>query len=161
VKVTGRFADGARFTETLEAREAPLAAIDHLWARARVVELEDEFRATQSDKARKEIIALSIQHTVLTRFTAFVVIDQEVVHAGGQRRTVVQPVAMPAEWAPQPVTLARGPMLTMAAPAPAGAQPTTARAAKALGGGMMRSMRFLGRAEQAPETATQAQIERV
>jgi Ca-activated chloride channel homolog len=98
VKITGRFADGSPFEQELEAREAPLAAIDHLWARARIVDLEDEFRASRSEVAKKEIVALSIRHTVLTRFTAFVVVDDEVVNQGGKRRTAVQPVEMPAEW---------------------------------------------------------------
>ncbi len=98
VKITGRFADGSQFDQELEAREAPLVAIDHLWARARIIDLEDEFRASRSEAAKKEIVALSIRHTVLTRFTAFVVVDDEVVNQGGTRRTVVQPVEMPADW---------------------------------------------------------------
>jgi len=98
VKIRGRFADGSAFDQELEAREAPLAAIDHLWARARIVDLEDEFRASRSEAVKKEIVALSIRHTVLTRFTAFVVVDDEVVNQGGTRRTVVQPVEMPADW---------------------------------------------------------------
>src|SRR5207253_8531867 len=38
-KIKGRFADGSPFEQELEAREAPLAAIDHLWARARIIDL--------------------------------------------------------------------------------------------------------------------------
>ncbi|HTO97595.1 MAG TPA: VIT domain-containing protein [Myxococcales bacterium] len=98
VKVSGLWADGSRFEQEVEAKEAPLAAIEHLWARARISDLEDEFRATQSEAAKKEIVALSLRHTVLTRLTAFVVVDDEVVNKGGGRRTVVQPVAMPVEW---------------------------------------------------------------
>jgi len=165
VKVTGRNADGSRFAETLEPREAPLAAIDHLWARARIVDLEDEFRATHSDKARSEIVALSIKHTVLTRFTAFVVIDPEVVNSSGRRRTIVQPVEMPAEWAPQPMTMARGRMiqadLTMMAGASMGALPPPMAAAKARApSGIARAIRFLGGRITA-EKASTAQIERV
>ncbi|HZR09104.1 MAG TPA: hypothetical protein VFA79_11030, partial [Myxococcales bacterium] len=98
LKVTGQLADGGRFEQEVEAREAPLAAIEHLWARARIADLEDEFRASQSEAAKKEIVALSIRHSVLTRLTAFVVADEEVVNKGGGRRAVVQPVAMPAGW---------------------------------------------------------------
>ena len=97
-KIKGRFADGSPFEQELEAREAPLAAIDHLWARARIIDLEDEFRASRSEAAKKQIVALSIRHTVLSRFTAFVVVDDEVVNQSGTRRTVVQPVEMPADW---------------------------------------------------------------
>jgi hypothetical protein len=99
VTVTGRWADGARYEEKIEPREAPLAAIDHLWARARIMDLEDEFRVSHAEKVKKQIVALSIQHTLLTRFTAFVVVDEsEPVNKGGSRRTVVQPVEMPTEW---------------------------------------------------------------
>jgi len=99
VMITGRFADGSAFEQEAVAREAPLAALDHLWARARITDLEDEFRATRSDALKQQIVALSIRHTVLTRFTAFVAVDEgEVVNKGGTRRTVVQPVEMPAQW---------------------------------------------------------------
>src|SRR2546429_3476922 len=114
VKITGRFADGSQFEQELEAREAPLGAIDHLWARARIVDLEDEFRASRSGAVKKEIVALSIRHTVLTRFTAFVVVDDEVVNQGGTRRTVVQPVEMPADWEMTQVMAGGGPAVLSA-----------------------------------------------
>ncbi len=99
VTVTGRWADGARYEEKIEPREAPLAAIDHLWARARIMDLEDQFRLSHAEQVKKHIVALSIQHALLTRFTAFVVIDEsEPVNKGGSRRTAVQPVEMPADW---------------------------------------------------------------
>jgi Ca-activated chloride channel homolog len=114
LKVMGQLAGGGRFEQEVEAREAPLAAIEHLWARARIADLEDEFRGSQSELAKKEIVALSIRHTVLTRLTAFVVADEEVVNKGGGRRTVVQPVAMPAGWETRTLGVpAVGPMLKM------------------------------------------------
>jgi hypothetical protein len=114
VKVSGRFADGSRFEQEVAPRPAPLAAIDHLWARARIADLEDEFRAGRSDRVKAQIVDLSIHHSVLTRFTAFVLVDDQVVDKSGQRRTVVQPVEMPAEWrmpAGPPVTAAVGKLL--------------------------------------------------
>src|SRR5256885_7609179 len=129
VKVTGALADGSRFEQEVEAREAPLSALDHLWARTRIADLEDEFRASRSETARQEIVAISIRHTVLTRFTAFVVVDDAVVNAGGQRRTVVQPVEMPADWEMGADLLrTMGTVLTRSAPAarPAGPLPTHA-----------------------------------
>jgi Ca-activated chloride channel homolog len=128
LKVTGRQVDGGRFEQEVEAREAPLTAIDHLWARARIADLEDQFRASHADEAKKEIVALSIRHTVLTRFTAFVVVDDEVVNAGGTRRTVVQPVEMPADWEMRSAPRAIREMVTLRAPPamPRGPQPTRA-----------------------------------
>src|SRR3954471_21954356 len=126
MKVTGRFADGSAFEQEVEAREAPLAAIDHLWARARIADLEDEFRASHADALKKEIVALSIRHTVLTRFTAFLVVDDEVVNRAGGRRTVVQPVEMPRDWELPSLPAATGRFLHQAELQGAGAprQPT-------------------------------------
>ena len=48
---------------------------------------------------KKEIIDLSIKHLLLTRFTAFVVVDEsETVSERGARRTAVQPVEIPDRW---------------------------------------------------------------
>jgi Ca-activated chloride channel family protein len=116
VTVTGRYDDGKPFSVEIEPREAPLAAIDHLWARARVTDLEDQFRETHDEAVKKEIIALSLRHMLLTRFTAFVVIDEsEAVNKAGPRRTVVQPVEEAAEWTQAPMTMATGGMRAMAA----------------------------------------------
>lgn len=101
VTVTGTYADGKAFKETVKVRTVELPAIDHLWARARVTDLEDRFRLEtgQQDTIRKEIIDLAIAHTLLTRFTSFVVVDEaEIVNKGGQGQKVVQPVHMPAQW---------------------------------------------------------------
>ena len=101
VTVTGRFFDGKAFKETVKPRSIELPAIDHLWARARVTDLEDRFRleAGEQDRIRKEIIALAIDHTLLTRFTSFVVVDEsEIVNKSGEAHRVVQPVQMPSQW---------------------------------------------------------------
>ena len=58
-----------------------MPAIAQLWARTRISDLEDRFRLEphNQDALKAEIIALSTAHSVLTRFTAFVVVDEEVV----------------------------------------------------------------------------------
>jgi Ca-activated chloride channel family protein len=101
VTVTGKYADGKIFKETVKAHSIELPAIHHLWARARVSDLEDRFRLETGaqDKIRKEIIALAVEHTLLTRFTSFVVVDEsEIVNKGGEGQKLVQPVQMPAQW---------------------------------------------------------------
>jgi hypothetical protein len=174
VKVTGKLAGGGRFEQEVEPREAPLAAIDHLWARARIADMEDEFRGSRSEAVKKEIVAISIRHTVLTRFTAFVVTDDQVVNAGGSRRTVVQPVEMPAEWemdpmAGVPLTRARGLVLSSpvrAASAYPAAGTSRMPAVKAQASGAMgrfpgKLMDALIRRSPQEETATTEQRERV
>ncbi len=104
VKVSGRFTDGGVFAETVPIEEIALPAIAHLWARARVADLEDRFRLEPHAQAqiRQEIVTLAVRHTLLTRFTAFVVVDEsEIVNAGGSVRQVTQPVESPALWQPE------------------------------------------------------------
>jgi Ca-activated chloride channel family protein len=97
VRVRGRLADGGVFDQTVKVREIALPAIAHLWARARVTDLEDRFRLGHDVK--NEIVELAVRHTLLTRFTAFVVVDEaEIVNRTGEVRKVVQPVEQPDRW---------------------------------------------------------------
>ena len=100
VKVVGKLEGGKKFEQEIQAREAPLAALGHLWARSRVIDLEDRFRAAPSAEVQKEIVALAVQHALLTRFTAFLAVDESgATTHDGTRRKIVQPVEMPAQWA--------------------------------------------------------------
>lgn len=102
IRVRGRFADGSPFEQVVAVREVAMPGLAHVWARARVADLEDRFRTEPGRQAelRQEIIALALRHTLLTRFTAFVVVDDsEIVNRTGARREVTQPVEMPAGWA--------------------------------------------------------------
>ncbi len=101
VRVRGRFTDGTAYDETVESRPVSLPGIAHLWARARVTDLEDRFRMEPSAQAqiREEIVRLAVRHTLLTRFTAFIVVDHsEVTNKDGSLRKVTQPVETPAQW---------------------------------------------------------------
>jgi hypothetical protein len=64
-------------------------------------DLEDIYREETRDrsKLKKRIIEISLAHSILCRFTAFIAVDHaEVVNKDGSRRTVVQPVHQPSEW---------------------------------------------------------------
>jgi len=68
------------------------------WARARIRDLEDRYAAGERH-LESEIIGVSKQFSVLSRFTAFVAVDRsEVANRGGQLRQIVQPVELPAGW---------------------------------------------------------------
>ena len=102
VRVKGRFADGRAFEQVVAVRDVAMPGLAHVWARAKVSDLEDAFRLEPGRQAalRQEIIALALEHTLLTRFTAFVVVDEtEIVNKTGERREVTQPVETPAGWA--------------------------------------------------------------
>ena len=101
VRVRGKRADGSNWSQTVQASIEDVPAIANLWARGRVTELEDQFRIElgRKDEIRDKIIALSIEHAIVTRFTAMLAVDeQEVVNPDGSRRRVTQPVNMPAQW---------------------------------------------------------------
>lgn len=101
LRVSGKRADGSRWEQVVEAREVTLPALGHLWAKRRIVDLEDRYRIEPESKhaLKDEIVALALAHTLLCRFTAFVVVDEaEVVNQGGRRREVTQPVELPARW---------------------------------------------------------------
>jgi Ca-activated chloride channel family protein len=123
IRISGKFSDGSKFEEQISDSVIDLPAIAHLWARARVKDLEDRFRLEQSNQSeiKKQIIELSVQHTLLTRFTAFVVVDEsEVVNKDGSRRKIVQPVEMPALWEMEQSQISgRFAQMVMASPAPA------------------------------------------
>jgi Ca-activated chloride channel family protein len=96
------------------------------WARARLRDLEDRY-AAGARELEPEIVRVSKQFGVLSRFTAFVAIDRSAaVNPGGGLRQVVQSVEPPAGW-----TAAHDMMGS--APSPAGYAPATFGAAGAAG----------------------------
>ncbi len=99
VIVTGRTPGGQPWERRLALRESEGAAAAATWARARIRDLEDRY-AAGDHSVESEILRVSIRHRVLSRFTAFVAIDQAgVIDRGGNPRAIVQPVEMPAGWA--------------------------------------------------------------
>jgi Ca-activated chloride channel family protein len=120
VRIRGSFMDGTPFDQRLEPRMVNLAALPHLWARSRVMDLEDRLRVEPAHRGelRKQIIDLAIEHSLLTRFTAIVAIDEtEIVNPQGERRKIVQPVPMPYQWQTETVAPATFAQLA-GAPAP-------------------------------------------
>lgn len=106
-------ADGS-FAATLPARIAPKAiAVQTIWARSVVRDLEDEYASGYPDEElAARLVAHSLRFGVLSRFTAFVAVDPERTETGPLIE-VVQPVEMPSGWAP-----ARSFAAAMPAPAP-------------------------------------------
>lgn len=101
VRVHGKFSDGAIFNDKVKAKRVDLPAIAQLWAKTHITDLEDQYRLGQStdSNARQHMIDLAVKHSLLTKFTAFVVVDEsEIVNKSGDLRKIVQPVEAPAEW---------------------------------------------------------------
>jgi Ca-activated chloride channel homolog len=129
--------DGGFREQITAAAAQPDRAVRTCWARARVRDLEDRYTVGTGDPAlANQIVAVSLRHRVLSRFTAFVAVDRT-RHAdvGGQPLPVVQPVELPGGWvaASSPAPMAAGAAhiyaaaAPMAAPPPAGAGPASPR----------------------------------
>ncbi|HUS27801.1 MAG TPA: VIT domain-containing protein [Kofleriaceae bacterium] len=95
--------DGTSFGEPMRlriARESTTgtSALGASWARAYIRDLEDKY-ATGSRELEGEIVRVSKQWNVLSKFTAFLAVDRsEVVNPGGRLAQAVQPVESPAGW---------------------------------------------------------------
>jgi Ca-activated chloride channel homolog len=98
--VSGVGVDGAPWRTTISALPTDDANLAAVWARMRIRDLEDRY-ATEPGAVtsiENEITATSLRFNVLSRFTAFVAVDQRVVNEGGKVHRVVQPVEMPQGW---------------------------------------------------------------
>ena len=80
----------------------PAASLLNLWGRVKVRELEDRYAAGSASDPKalaRQIVKISLESRVLSRFTAYVAVDRsEVVNQGGQQQKIVQPVEAPAGW---------------------------------------------------------------
>jgi Ca-activated chloride channel family protein len=135
--------EGTSFGDPLRLRVSrEVASTAHLapsWARAHIRDLEDKY-AAGTRSLDDEIVRVSKQFNVLSRFTAFLAIDRSaVVNTGGRLVQVVQPVDSPAGWdGGAPATMGGMPggggvMRTrMAPPAPGAAMPLGRASASAM-----------------------------
>ncbi|PCC74926.1 Ca-activated chloride channel family protein [Nannocystis exedens] len=101
IELRGRLPAGTEYTQRIHLDSArPGAALAQSWARAHIRDLEDRYAAHPGDRTRIEraILAVSLRHQVLSRFTAFVAVDREIANPGGSPRTITQPVEQPAGW---------------------------------------------------------------
>ncbi|MEZ0367582.1 MAG: VWA domain-containing protein, partial [Candidatus Sericytochromatia bacterium] len=133
----------------LVAEKVDFPAMPRLWAKARIQTLEDAFRLADhanKQQLKESIIAISVEHQILCRFTAWLAVDEaETIEGHEDRIQMVQPVEMPQSWnmtttgalPPPPVMVmpAGMPMSPspMAPPMPLAQQPPASR-----GGGMFK-----------------------
>jgi len=98
--ITASLPDGETWNQTVPLRVQAHPALRPIWARDMIQELETRYVAERNAELEPEILSLSLQHGVLSRFTAYILVDRsEVVNAGGEVRRIVQPVDVPSGWA--------------------------------------------------------------
>jgi Ca-activated chloride channel homolog len=99
VRVTGFAGGGAPFSQVVPVRAADVSpsneALRWLWARSWVATLEDERAMGGGQPVEDAVTELGLRYSLLTPFTSFVAVDQEIVNHTGQTTPVRQPLPMP------------------------------------------------------------------
>jgi Ca-activated chloride channel family protein len=98
IKLSGITGDG-KYSETLKVENykpsKDNAALKYIWARHRVTILSDYNKLHNDDKRVKEVTELGLNYNLLTAYTSFVAIDNEVRNIDGKLTTVKQPLPLP------------------------------------------------------------------
>ncbi len=68
-------------------------ALEYLWARKKI-ELLDDLNLNSKD-SKQQVIDLSLEYNLLTKYTSFVAVDDELVNEKGNSKTVKQPLPLP------------------------------------------------------------------
>ena len=97
IRVTGQGGEG-QYEKVFDVAEAEPAAgnqaLRYLWARARVARLAD-YGADNSDETRKAVTALGLKYELLTAYTSFIAVHEQVRNTDGSAQAVEQPLPMP------------------------------------------------------------------
>ncbi len=99
IEITGRTAGGA-YTRTFpvaETRPVPLhAPLKYLWARSRIARLCDYNVRGENPDTRKEVTELGLTYSLLTPYTSFIAVLEEVRNHEGAADDVDQPLPLPS-----------------------------------------------------------------
>lgn len=87
------------YQQQIEVKEKDAAAdnsaLKYLWARSRIAQLDDDHRLSADQKVISELTALGLKYHLLTAYTSFVAIDEQVRLRDGKPTTVKQPLPLP------------------------------------------------------------------
>jgi len=99
IEVSGRTATGT-FTKVFDVKDSTTrpehAALPQLWARTRIARLSDFNFQSDDAEAVREVTSLGLTYSLLTRYTSFIAVLEEVRNKTGQAKDVDQPLPMPA-----------------------------------------------------------------
>jgi Ca-activated chloride channel family protein len=98
IELTGRSGAGT-FTKTIHVKDVAVgpenAALPQLWARNRIARLADFNTAEADDEAIRQVTSLGLTYSLLTPYTSFIAVLEEVRNASGQGEDVNQPLPLP------------------------------------------------------------------
>jgi Ca-activated chloride channel family protein len=87
------------YDESLDAAQStPLeinSALPYLWARKRVSRLTDFAPREADDDTRRQVTQLGLEYQLLTRYTSFVAVLEQVRNSGAPAKDVLQPLPLP------------------------------------------------------------------
>ncbi|MGB1206488.1 MAG: TonB family protein [Chitinophagales bacterium] len=76
--------------------DAKNKALRYLWAKEKIRHLDDYKTWTNNKEHEIEMVALGMQYNLLTAYTSFVAIDEEIANKNGNPTSVKQPLPLPA-----------------------------------------------------------------
>lgn len=166
VIIRGANALGDNWSASVPIRAQQSEAIQSIWAKARLTELEDRYAIGrgQQHAIEKEMLRVSLEYNVLCKFTSFVAVDREekIEHASPLQQ-VTQPAEMPSGWGPgsmpKPANNMPSPVARSAMPAPQMMQPTRSEGRGGAFSGMKkksRARRAVSDAKPAPQALSAA-----
>ena len=98
IKLSG-IAGNGKYSETIKVENyipsKDNAALKYLWARYRITMHSDYNKLRNDDKRVKEVTELGLNYNLLTAYTSFVAVDNEVRNINGKLTTVKQPLPLP------------------------------------------------------------------
>src|SRR5262249_11287361 len=98
IEVTGRTASGT-FVKVLDVNDSVSRpeheALPQLWARTRITRLSDFNFRRDDEEARPEVTMLGLKYSLLTRYTSFIAVLEQVRNPSGDGTDVDQPSPLP------------------------------------------------------------------
>ncbi len=98
IEMTGRSNSGEYSTSVDVASVVPdegNVALRYLWARSRIAELSDYGSSNIADDKVRQITDLGLKYNLLTRYTSFIAVREEVRNPDGSAADVDQPLPLP------------------------------------------------------------------
>ena len=81
--------------DVAEAEMQNNQALRYLWARKKIQMLDDYINNFSDSESIKEVTNLGLQYNLLTNYTSFIAIDENIRNESGESETVTQPLPLP------------------------------------------------------------------
>jgi len=98
IHISGYQGEGT-YSESIDIKTAKNtdsnAALRYLWARQRIAELADFEKIRPNSDRKAEITKLGLNYKLLTAYTSFIAIDEEIINPEGQSKKVKHPLPLP------------------------------------------------------------------